>query len=245
MRSLNAEIEAFTNHFGRQLDRLKGYELDPEDRVLKKNVMASMIDAISRVTSNANDSHRDRFTSIVKHFGDWLEHDRVSAPHISYLLTQLRSPSFKDARSLIRNIVTNNSDGRLIQLSEDPTMTDVLAVWPVQAETKLVGRLSLTSFTHLNLLYSYRNSLVHEFREPGHGFEFSDEDELPFYHGRTMFEGDSLEGARSLELVYPLNFYYKLTENIIRNVKAYLMENRINPYDSYEFGSSWVGELNR
>ena len=52
-------------------------------------------------------------------------------------------------------------------------------------------------------------------------------------------------GVQTLELVYPLNFYFLLTETVIKNVDKYLREDRIDPYGSYQFGSSWIGELNR
>lgn len=245
MRSLESEVSAYIKHFRDKLKRLKAYEFDPEDRVLKKNIMASMLDAMSRVTSNINDNNRERFTSIVKHFGAWENYARVSAPHVKYFLFNLRSPDFQPVREYVDNIITKNSSGRMIELSDDPTLEEIAKIWPVSSESKLMGQLSLSSFTHLNLFYAYRNSLVHELREPGHGMEFNDTDKAPFYHGRTSFDNGDTTGQRSLELVYPLNFYFILTENVICNVEKYLLKNRINPYSSYEFGSSWIGELNR
>jgi len=86
----------------------------------------------------------------------------------------------------------------------------VRKLWPVPADQRLVNQLSLSSFTHLNLLYQYRNSLVHELREPGHGMEFhQNHDDEPFYHGMTIVEADGFSG-KTLELVYPLNFYFWL-----------------------------------
>ena len=133
----------------------------------------------------------------------------------------------------------------MVELSYDPELDDLKKYWPVPVEQKLFNKLSLSSFTHLNLFYSYRNSLVHELREPGNGMEFHDEHEYPFYHGMTSFDGEDMNGERSLELVYPLKFYFWLTDNIIDNVEKYLRKNHLNPYESYSYGSSWVGELNK
>jgi hypothetical protein len=115
----------------------------------------------------------------------------------------------------------------------------------VPADQKLVSQLSLSSFTHLNLLYQYRNSLVHELREPGHGMEFHKEHGEPFYHGSTTVGTNAYSREETLELVYPLNFYFGLTENVINNVERYLRKNAIDPYRCYRFGSSWIGELNQ
>lgn len=243
-RDLDSSIDVYIDHFRSKVARLKSYHLDPQDRILKKNILASVLDALSRTTSNYSDGNRERFTAIVANFGDWPDHTRVSAPHIGYLLRNLRSPSFAKAREFIAQTLANNSDGSLVRLSSDPQLEEMKRLWPVPADQKLMNQLSLSSFTHLNLLYSYRNSLVHELREPGYGMEFSENDDEPFYHGMTTTNADDSVEEQSLELVYPLNFYFRLTESVIQNVEAYLRRNRIDPYACYRFGSSWVSELN-
>lgn len=244
-RDNNENIDIYIAHFKELVGRLRDYELNDDDRILKKNILVSIIDAISRTTSNYNDGNRVRFTSIIESFGGWEDCTRVSAPHVGYLLKNLNSPSYEKAREFITQTISKNSDGSFIELSDDPELDDLKKYWPVSVEQKLFNQLSLCSFTHLNLFYSYRNSLVHELREPGNGMEFHNKHKQPFYHGSTSFEGNDMKGEKSLELVYPLNFYFTLTDSIIYNVDKYLRKNQINPYKSYSFGSSWVGELNR
>lgn len=241
---LDSKITSYIEHFRNQVKRLREYEFHKEDRVLKKNILVSILDAISRTTSNYADGNRERFTGIVANFGNWPDHIRISAPHLSYLLENLRAPAYKNARQFIADVIAKNTGGSFVPLSRDPELEEVRKLWPVPPEQKLVGQLSLASFTHLNLLYQYRNSLVHELREPGYGIEFSDDREEPFYHGMTTV-GDDGSQKQTLELVYPLNFYFLLTETVIKNVDKYLREDRIDPYGSYQFGSSWIGELNR
>lgn len=244
-RDLDSIIKVYIEHFRKKVKRLREYELDAEDRLLKKNILVSVLDAMSRTTSNYSDGNRERFTGIVAHFGDWPNHSRVSAPHISYLLRNLCAPAYEDAREFIAQTIRKNSNCRLVSLSSDPELEEMKKFGPIPAEQKLVGQLSLSSFTHLNLLYEYRNSLVHELREPGRGMEFHDDDNEPYYHGMTSVENDGSVSEQSLELVHPLNFYFRLTESVITNVEQYLRKNRIDPYSCYRFGSSWVGELNR
>ncbi len=244
-RDLDQQITVYIEHFRNKVKRLRSYELHVEDRVLKKNILVSILDAISRTTSNYTDGNRERFTGIVANFGAWLNHSRVSAPHVSYLLANLRSPVYESARKFISDVIAKNSDGGFVPLSKDPELEEIRKLWPVPPEQKLVGQLSLVSFTHLNLLYQYRNSLVHELREPGHGMEFHNNHDEPFYHGMTTVGADGSPQKRTLELVYPLSWYFHLTETVIGNVEKYLRKNRIDPYGSYQFGSSWIGELNR
>ncbi len=75
--------------------------------------------------------------------------------------------------------------------------------------------------------------------------EFQEDDNEPFYHSMTTSGDGASSSEQTLELVYPLNFYFQLTESVISNVESYLRKNMINPYECYRFGSSWVGELNQ
>jgi len=239
MTGLESKIKLFLDHFKEKLDRLESYSFEQEDRLFKKNIIVSILDALARTTSNENSTNRDRFTGIVANFGDWPNHTRVSTSHLSYFLARLREPSFEPARRFVFERISSHSDGRLVDLVDDPELDEVAILWPVSAEQKLLGDLRLTSFTHLNLFYLYRNSLIHELREPGYGMEFSDSDTEPFYHGMTT-DNDQ----QTLELVYPLNFYFRIVRNVLKNLHPYLATNRIDPYECYKFGSSWVGELN-
>jgi hypothetical protein len=244
-RDLVSRINVYIEHFSNKVKRLRDYELHEEDRVLKKNILVSILDAISRTTSNYTDGNRERFTGVVANFGNWPNHSRISAPHVGYLLENLRAPAYENARRFITDIIARNSDGSFVPLSKDPELEDIRKLWPVPPDQKVVGQLSLTSFSHLNLLYQYRNSLVHELREPGYGMEFHKDHDEPFYHGMTTVGDKHSPAKQTLELVYPLKFYFLLTESVIGNVDKYLRNNRIDPYGAYRFGSSWIGELNR
>jgi hypothetical protein len=180
----------------------------------------------------------------VANFGDWPNHKRVSAPHIYYFLRELKSPEFERAREFVEKVIAKNSDGRLVALDDDPSFDEMRSHWPVGAEQKLVDQLSLSSFTHLNLLYFHRNSLVHELREPGRGMEFTDDGTEPYYHGMTTLSDDNSPGERTLELVYPEGFFFRLARSVIANVDVYLRRHKLDPYLSYRFGSSWISDLN-
>ena len=60
-------------------------------------------------------------------------------------------------------------------LEVDPLISDIEQLAATVEEKKL-----LRESTHSSLLYLYRNHLVHEFREPGHGMEMDQRDTLPY-----------------------------------------------------------------
>jgi len=68
MADTREKTQSYISHFRDTVQRLRDYEFHEEDRVLKKNILVSIIDALSRVTSNPNTGNRDRFTSISQHF---------------------------------------------------------------------------------------------------------------------------------------------------------------------------------
>ncbi len=244
MYSCESYIKTYIEHFKGIVERLKGYEFDSQDRVLKKNILVSVLDAISRTTSNNADGNRERFTGIIANFGNWPDHTRISAVHVSYLLSNLRTPAYQKIREFIRETIQNYPhNGKNILLAWDPELDRVKTLWPVPLEQKVVASLSLSSCTHLSLLYQYRNNLVHELRESGYGMEAGRGEDEPYYHEMTTIETDGSE-TESHELVYPLAFYFNLTERVIHNVEQYLRQNQINPYSCYSFGSSFLGSLN-
>ena len=146
---LESKIRTYVGHFEEKIERLKAYDLSIEDQLLKKNIIVSILDAIARATSNPSDGNRERFTGVIAHFGDWPDHSRVSAPHVSYLLRHLRSPTFEGVRRFVVDTIQKNSHGGFVPLSGDPELDALKRLWPVSVEQKLVGQLSLISFTHL------------------------------------------------------------------------------------------------
>lgn len=83
---------------------------------------------------------------------------------------------------------------------------------------------------HYELLYRYRNYLLHESREPGRAMEIAPKDN-PYYH--------SYLGENRLYLAYPIGLFKKLTELSIEYMESYLKNNRFNPYDFVTETTRW------
>ena len=81
----------------------------------------------------------------------------------------------------------------------------------------------------------YRNTLIHEFREPGKYAIPSVDDLSPF---SKAVEHEST-GEKTWELVFPVKFLERLCERSIDGLEKYLIENNQDPYESYERGPLW------
>ena len=86
--------------------------------------------------------------------------------------------------------------------------------------------------THLNLLWVYRNNLVHEFREPGYDMGVIGDE--PYYMGM-----EDEQGISRWELAYPTTFFAALAERALANLTKQLDGKDLDPYAFYEFGSVW------
>jgi hypothetical protein len=119
-------------------------------------------------------------------------------------------------------------------LEEDPLISDIEQFVSTEAEKKL-----LRESTHSNLLYVYRNHLVHEFREPGHGMEMDKRDTLPYYHSLTHISAGGSKNKDTWELVYPLGFFKEIVSKSLSSLHNYLLEKDLEPYSFYAFGTAW------
>ena len=123
--------------------------------MFKKLLIVSLIDSLSRVVADSKDGQKLRFTRFIADFSDWKDLNRVSAPHLYYLLKELKSRKYEDAREYTRELINSRSSIHpIVGIECDPTLAEVLQVWPELASKKVVGDLSLDAITHLPLFYA-------------------------------------------------------------------------------------------
>jgi hypothetical protein len=85
--------------------------------------------------------------------------------------------------------------------------------------------------TYGHLFYTYRNNLIHEYREPGYGNDWSRKATEPYYTNLSSF------GSR--ELVFPLAFIESLYAQALAGAERELLQKKINPHKRFDFGSHW------
>lgn len=243
---LHNKIDRFVGYFKKQLEEIKALETEHAD-LYRKLLYVSILDSLAGSVMPKR-PNRDRFICFLQRFCKWPDGNRVSLPHLVQLLRKNPDPAFQNLRewALMKFKALPVHGSALMPISHDPSCDEVKREWPASKEhrTPLEG-IDVESLQHFELLYVYRNMLVHELRTPGYGIEFGEDDKDPFYHQMsTVGENDVLVES-SVELVYPWRFLHRLCDTALDELRKYFVANELNPYDSFVFGTYWIRELNR
>jgi hypothetical protein len=228
--NLRADVERYIDHFRTEHGRIKTLN----SALHRKLLVVTMLDALAR-GRNPDKANEDRFIRLIEGHGVWPHATSVSAPQLAMMIEDRGGPaacgvSDELFRRLCEGEWRRRNPAAIDGLDRDPKLTDLLLTTPTKAELQLV-----TQAKHSSLLYAYRCTLVHEYREPGHGMEFDQRETAPYYH-TMMHQGDLGE---TTELVYPTGWFIELVPPILDSLAAYYVENERNPYDAYRFGSPW------
>jgi hypothetical protein len=222
------QIETYCSYFENQLAKIQKLK----DRLHKKTLLLVILDTLGRARyPNAKKQTKTRFCQLVKEHIRWQDGLRVSLYRV-LILSPPTNPS--KLRDFAHTSVSKWKDWGPLELTVDPLISDVEILATTDEERKL-----LSDSTHLSLLYAYRNHLIHEFREPGAGMELDQRETSPYYHPMTHLQTDGQDERESWELVYPLGFFVALVESCLKNLNHYLLENDLDPYSCYNFGTVW------
>lgn len=172
--------------------------------------------------------NRERFICFLREFGSWPEGDLVSIP---FLKDELEATELHD-RPLGRHVAAQLSKfstedgGSLPSSNIDQPLSTLLALAKTEKEKE-----ALYEYQHLALFYRYRNSLVHESRQPGKAMELFDSNGGPYYHGYI--------NDPRWYLAYPLPLFKALLKRSIAEFRGYLVANQIDPYSMVEDKARW------
>lgn len=218
----NQSADTFIQHFENQLHIIRLV-----DSVLHRKILyAATLDPFSRACFGKNGTHRDRVSKLIKNLSGWDSHSRVSLPQLKLNLEQSCEISNGNFYAEVCSALGGWPEGQLVRLHKSPEIDSLKLLAVNEKQIELVARCQ-----YVNLFYNYRNALIHEFREPGYGLEFSNDGSEPYYHGMI----DS-----PWQLVYPVAFFDSLVESVLNNLSEFFEVNSIEPHDQFEFGSTWL-----
>ncbi len=207
-------------------DRIK--EINGLDNPLYQQILiVILMDTLSRVwTKGTENKNKVRFLKLIRDCIKWEHSDRISIPMIFYRLNQLSFVPSEQLKLKIGELFSNYQNSKINRLDNDLFYSDIQHVAESQEEIKL-----LKNSRHAELLYTYRNNLIHEFRKSGDGIEFSADNELPYYHRMINLD--------TWELVYPTRFLINLSKVALDSIQAFLIFNNLDPFAFFKFGSPW------
>jgi len=191
--------------------------------LFRKLLYVAALDPIARAAFGTADGHRGRNVRLIDELTAWPDRHRVSLPQLCLALESGDHASSALYVAAMERLKTWCSGG-IIPLSKSPFLFEL------EPLANALERPILESCRYAGLFYSYRNNLVHEFREPGYGIEMSRDKDQPYYHG--MIESP-------WQLVFPVGFFARLYADALLGLEEFLMRSDIDPYSQFEFGSQW------
>lgn len=191
--------------------------------LFRKILFMDIMDALSRAGFPDAKGHRERMTRFLEECSGWKDKDRVSAVQLILILRE-RGRTCGSLYELAKETMDSWEAGSIILPQSD------LLFEAADAAAKNNEKNFVIQATYKELFYTYRNHLVHEFREPGYGMESNSDSPTPYYHSMI---GDMWQ------LVFPTLFIKRICMDSLKGLVALLHSQQRNPYDSYQFGSLW------
>lgn len=217
-QSTDELIDQFTDYFRCQCDEIAAVESSH----FRRTLYLTLLDALGRARYPKGSSH-DRIVRFVQDCSGWPYIHRVSLSqlHMSLLAKQITHGALLEE---VTCRLARWRDGLVCHARSEPEKSELEPLGSA-AEKALI-----TKNTYSELLYPFRNILLHEFRIPGYGMDFSDKDDEPYSHSHT---------GRQRQTVFPSRFVHRLCVGCISGLNAYLKAQQIDPYSRYQFGSLW------
>jgi hypothetical protein len=230
-------IENYIDYFERQLELVSSIAADPTIHVgtsdpatrvalHKKVLLVAILDSFAALRyAGMRLTNHGRFLQLLRDHSSWADGALVSVPVLNRRLCNPASPlSQHCATTLARHSVLSPNSQPLTAFDTAPA--PLLALAADKAE-----RTAVKQSIHFELLYRYRNYIVHEFREPGYAMEVFAEGDQPRYHG---YSGDD-----HWHLLYPLAFFQLIVRQTLGALSNYYTAADIDPYDLLESSSAW------
>lgn len=258
---LKVRVERFIGYFSKELDLLEELLIDPSTtgsndelshrrRQWFKSLVVTMLDGLAARRFDSiqypklHKKNRERFKRFVEEFADWPDGRLVSAPLLlQYLGTKRLNSDLHAHLNKRMERFGHNDAGCFRAAALDCELGELLKLAETEREEQ-----GIRDSQQYFLLYKYRNSLVHEYREPSHGsHSMCSSLEVPCYYGfkyRRPLKEPSCHGFKyqdedQLVLAYPAAFLLRLARRALEQLKSDFFNKDIDPYDSLDLKSDW------
>lgn len=200
--------------------------------LFKKILLITYIESLASTRyKNTIESPRTRFTKLISEYSNWQEHKLICPLHLNRFadnqseLTKLRDFTQK----YLDDWSSSYSKKAIIYFGESPSLDKIKTMWPNKGKQKCAKTLP-EFFSYANLLYGARNQLVHQ-QAGTHGV-FGQANQKPHYYAWPK-----IEGAKSLEVVFPSLFLQCLCQTLLDGVIAYFRYVKEDPWPEGHFNT--------
>lgn len=214
------EVDQFIDYFREQASAIGGVESPLHRKIL----YLAALEPLARAAFGKEMGHRDRMERLVVDLASWNHAERISLPQLSLQLRGAGRTRYRLYREAYRRL-RDWPIRRPIALDRSPTLEQLLPYAGGEIE-----REALRQTRYVGLFYTYRNNLIHEYREPGYGTDWSGRRTEPFY-------SHSVYGP--WQLTFPVCFLASLYAQALEGTRVHLLSTRTNPYSRFDFGSLW------
>ena len=190
---LMTNISNFISSFREHIDIISNISFGQNTKRYKKILYVTVLEGLAKARYPKK-GFRDRFIKLINNFSAWKNCEKISLPHLVAVLERSFDERLDSIQKFAFSEFVKWSSGGPIYLERDPEMSEIQKLWPKEngANIKLADLgISLQNLRHVELLYEYRNYLIHESRQRTMGFD-RDYDKLPFYE--SFGEYDTLLG---------------------------------------------------
>ncbi len=198
-------------------------------------ILISLLDALSRCAHPSIGKNRQRFVALIDDYAQWTLSSAFSLRQLSLRLAEITNPSaypgFQALSQEIQSRMQSWPAPKTIVLADrvDPTTTDLAPLLTKQ----LSGFIEPVRYPRL--LWSLRNYVIHEVRDPGEGADFELGVTSPYYHSNTRADGIT----QTWELYFPPELLSYLLTRCANNLSARLRRDDIDPFDAFPYDPKW------
>lgn len=241
---IDKSIAKFCTYFRNQISIINEIQINPsvfqhtdyennQIRFYKKVLLLTAIDTLAGIRfpkaryPQLNKRNQERFIKFMVDSKSWPDGKLVSIPFLAEHLKTGKIPKGK-LSELVSSLTANYFEDGVFNIPV------ALIDLPIESLLELVTteqeEVILRENQHYELLYRYRNYLIHESREPGNAMEISPEDN-PYYHGYI--------GDPKLYLAYPQGLFLNAAALAVDYIEKYLTDNALDPYDFVTETTRW------
>jgi hypothetical protein len=180
----------------------------------------------------ARQENRLKFLAAIRRFGKWRDSQKISRPYLERLLTRVKNdPQFDPVHEYLKDLPLLPNDS-IVSTSHDLDPKWFEKNWPrnskgpVKIEIKKGVKKSFHDLKHDELIYAFRNSLVHETRALSREAEIPPHS-VPFYHRKR--DTTVRPHRKYWVLKHPPKFLETLALNILHGMEDHFRKRKVNP----------------